>query len=123
MTTDEQIRLLANQLRLSAPVVVARVTTDMPHVNAKAFALPREISREFGTNLGAIDVSIDGLRGLETPQAFEQPERAAFARSQITRMPDLIAICQMSQQCIVEKSMRIGNQAYSQRPTSSVPRQ
>ena len=86
----------------------------MPHVNANAFALPCEIGRQFRTNLCAVDVSPNGLDRLETPQAIEQPERATFTRSQITRVPYLIAIFQMSQQCLVEKSMCIGNQADSQ---------
>jgi len=47
MTADEELGLTAEQFRLCPPVVIARVSSDVCHIDPNAFAIPDEIRGQF----------------------------------------------------------------------------
>jgi hypothetical protein len=106
MAAYEQSRLLFIYFFPSSRVVVARVPTDVRHVNAHTFALPVEVLHQLRANLLTIDVSEHAACRLERLQAVQY-----FYGTEIAGVPNLIALFKVNEHGLVQKTMRVGQQA------------
>jgi hypothetical protein len=116
MTADEQTRTKPPDLLSCTPVVIARITPDVRHVNTDALAIPKEILRNFSTEFCAVDIPVNAPgrpEGLEPIQNLDLPE--------VTRMPNLIAFGEVQENRVVEKSVGVGEQPDSQFPAYPPP--
>ena len=106
MATYEQVRPVTSEYFLHVAIVPARIATDVSHVNAKAFALPRQVEWEPAPQIAAIDISIDTTRRFERLQPVEH-----FDRTEIAGMPQFIAVGEMREQAFVQEPMAVREQA------------
>jgi hypothetical protein len=105
MPTDKQARLQSAQFLRRSPVVVARISTDVGHVDLQAVTLPGEILFQFRSQIRAIDISEDSTYGPECTQLLQHSQRP-----EVASVPEFIAIGKLPKYFVVEKAMCVGKQ-------------
>src|SRR4051812_7746233 len=100
---DKHIGLAPFQSRLYASFIPLRMTADMRHVDAHAFANPLDLEGHFLTNLIAIYVSVNRSNGLEVGKPLIH-----FQRSEVACMPDLITLAKVVKEHRIQEAVRIG---------------
>jgi len=102
VTADKQTRPQPPDFLSGSTVVIARIAPDVRHVNCDALAIPNEILRNFSAEFRPVNVPVNSPnrpKGREPIQNLESPEVAG--------MPDLVALGEMAENCLVEKSVCI----------------
>jgi hypothetical protein len=103
VTADEQTGPEPLDFLPRAPVVIARIPSDVGHVNCDALAIPNEIRGNFGTEFRSVDVPVsapDRSEGAEPMQNLNRPEVAS--------VPNLVAFGEMPENSVVQKSVCVG---------------
>ena len=116
VTADEQTRPQSLDFLSRTAVVIARVSSDVRHVDVETRTLPNEILVQIGAQFRPVDVPVnapDWSEGLEPIQNFDRPE--------VARMPDLVAFGEMPENRVVQKSVCVGKQRDSQFPAYAPP--
>jgi hypothetical protein len=105
VTADKQTRPQTLDFLRRTPVVIARIPSDVGHVNGDALAIPNEIAGKFSTEFRTVDIPVN------TPDWFEVPEPGEnLDRSEVARVPDLVAFGEMPENSVVQKSVGVGEQ-------------
>jgi hypothetical protein len=86
-------------------VVIARIAANVRHIDANALTLPGEILRQLGAQLRVVNVPVDPAQGFKVSQSIKD-----FLRPKISRMPDLITLSGLTEDRVIQKSMRVGKQ-------------
>jgi hypothetical protein len=111
VAADEKAGFDAGKISFHAGVVVAGVAADMGHVDAEPFAIPAEVLGQVGAEFGAINVAV------HSPDWFEFSKLIEDLRgSEVTSVPELIAVGKVGEKCFVQKAMRVREQADSHAP-------
>jgi len=58
-------------------------------------------------DLGSVDIAVHGTEG------FERLKTTEDAWSEVTSVPHFVACSEIFEDCIVEKAVRVGHQAYA----------
>lgn len=77
----------------------------MPHHYFYSFAGKDQLFRELMTDGSIINITIHAFERFKRLQLF------CYGRPKITGMPDLIAVGKMPENCFIQKTMGVGNQA------------
>jgi len=116
MTADEQTRPQPLDFLPRSPVVIARIASDVGHVNGDALAIPNEIPRKFSTEFRTVNIPVNAPDWLESPEPVEDLDRP-----EVARVPDLVAFGEMPENSIVQKSVCVGEQPDSHSPAYAPP--
>jgi len=96
-------------LHLRPPVVIARISADVRHVDIHAFALPERVALQLSPQLRAIDIAPNSTCRLERLQLIQH-----LNRPKIPRMPNLIALREMFENSRVQVPVCVGKQTDAQ---------
>lgn len=91
-----------------ACAIVPRVATDVGHEDIHVFddkAVELFVAQ---SDVVAVDVAIDGAKGLERLELVRHVKRADVAR-----VPDFVAILEMGEHARVEHAVGVGKQTYA----------
>jgi hypothetical protein len=111
VTADEQTRPQPLDFLPRTAVVIAGVSSDVGHVNCDALAIPNEVFGNLETELRTVNISINTADWLEGPELGEKVDRP-----EVSRVPDLIALGEMPENSVVQKSVCVGEQTDSHSP-------
>ena len=100
MTTDKKLYAMLHHLLFYARCITARVTSNVLHQYFNLFAAKSQVLRKMGADLRAINISPYATQGLEILQLLHKR-----CITEITRMPDFIAMPEMMKHSFVEKAM------------------
>ena len=107
MATDVKIGLLFLQDIFHLGHVMARIATDVGHVNVYILHVEEEVCWVLHPNDMVIDVAVDGAQGLERGQGLGRLDVA-----DVTRMPQLINILEEVEKLRNQSAVRIRKNAY-----------
>ena len=111
VTADEQTRPQPLDFLPRTAVVIAGVSSDVGHVDCDALAIPNEVFGNFKTELRTVNISINTTDWLEGPEPGENVDRP-----EVARVPDLVALGEMPENSVVQKSVCVGEQTDSHSP-------
>jgi len=107
MARDEERRLGGGDFFPGVRRVIARVAAHVSHVDIEAEAAPVKVFTDPAADLGSVDIAVDGAEGLESLKATED------AWSEVTSVPDFVTFSEVFEDCVVEKAVRVGHEAYA----------
>ena len=108
MTADEQLGMEAADSLPCAPVVIARIPADVRHVDGDTLAIPDELLGKISTQFRTVNIPVYAPEQPESPEPIENVDSP-----EVARVPDLIAIGEMPEHGVVQKSVRVGEQSDS----------
>ncbi len=103
---DEQSGLTPRDFSGDTGLILAGVPADVGHENANALTFPFQIERQIGAQFRAVHIAVNPSHGFESVQPVEN-----LARTEVTRMPDFIALSEMLEYGLVEKSVSVGKKS------------
>ena len=112
VAADEQARPQPTDFLPGPTVVIAGIPADMGHVDVEALAYPNEIFRQVIAERSAIDVAVNTTHGFECSEAIQH-----FARSEIARVPHLVAFGEVTEDSVIQKAVGVGQQPDSHSPS------
>lgn len=77
----------------------------MPHHHFDSLTGKDQLFREFMPDRSIINIAVHSFEWFERLQLF------CYGRAKISRMPDLITVCKMTENGFIEVAMCVGNQA------------
>ena len=100
MAADEKPRPQSLEFLVNSGIVIARIASDVRHVDLEAIAIPGEVAWQVGTQFGPVDVAVNAARRFELPDPVED-----LRRPEISGVPDFIAFGEVLQHRVVEKTV------------------
>jgi hypothetical protein len=111
VTADEQTRPQPLDFLPRTPVVIARVSSDVGHVNCDALAIPNEILGNFSTEFRTVNIPVNAPDWTESPEPGKNVDRP-----EVARVPDFVAFGEMPEYSVVQRAVGVGEQTDSHSP-------
>src|SRR5258706_15663268 len=109
MTANKEAGRVDPQLFFHCWVIGGRIAADMGHVYIYFFGGPTQLFRVEAPDVLSVDIAIDATQGLEGGQSPGQ-----IGSTKISRVPDLIAGIEMTEDIVVQEMVGVRYKADAQ---------
>ena len=102
VAADEQVRPQTTDFLPGSPVVIARISSDVGHVDGDVLAFPGQILREAGAEFRPVHVPVNSpnrFEGSETIQDLGCPE--------VSRVPHLVAFREVTEDGVIQEPVGV----------------
>jgi hypothetical protein len=101
MARDEEARPGGGDFLFGVRRVFTRVATHVIHVDLDAGTVPVEVFGDLAADVRSVDIAVDTAERLKCLKTIED------SGSEVTGVPDFIARSEVSEDCFIEKAVRV----------------
>ena len=105
VAADEEAGPAGVEFGFDAAFVSAGVAADVGHVDAKAFAFPAEVAREFVADFVAVDIAVDAAE-----RFAEGLEGSEHIGAEVTGVPEFVDFGEVFEDGGVEETVGVGEE-------------